>query len=231
MSDTLQFLPFLFVLVPFIFMGGIIALIIFLHKKSAAARAARAREMTTAAAHLNWSFVPQSQLNFFPQHEQYHLFSLGHTKEIRNLMHGERDGARVAVFDYMYVTGHGKSRSEATQTVVLLESAQINLPFFSLRPENFMHRIAGAFGYQDIDFAHRPAFNDRYLLRGSDETQIRWAFTNDVLAYYEVLPGLSTDGGGQRLVCYRENVKVETAQLPAFVDWGVGMLKLFRHAW
>lgn len=231
MNNIFQLLPFLFILVPFAFIGGVIALIILVHKKRAAERAARAREMYAASTQLGWTYLPEAQLDFFPNAEQYQLFAQGHSKEVLNLIHGERDGGRVAVFDYVYVTGHGKSRAEHSQTVALLETDKVKLPFFSLRPENVFHRIAGAFGYQDIDFANRLAFSDKYLLRGADEGQIRWAFNNEILAYYEVHPGLSTDGGGQRLVCYQENIKVAPAQLSPFIEWGVGMLKLFQRAW
>ncbi|MGH9944162.1 MAG: hypothetical protein ACRD9R_17595 [Pyrinomonadaceae bacterium] len=232
MENIDSVLPFLVILLPFLFMGGVVVLIIILVKKRNAELRERARQMQAASVtQLGWPYAAESPLEFFSGHEQFETFSTGHSKEIRNLIHGEREGTRVAVFDFDYTVGHGKSRTTYSQTILVLESEKLGLPFFSMRPENFLHRIAGAFGYQDIDFAQRPGFSGFYLLRGQNELHIREAFAERVLAYYEQNPGLSTDGGGQRLLCYRQNSKVPPEQLRQFVEWGLGLAKLFQRTY
>jgi hypothetical protein len=147
------------------------------------------------------------------------------------MMYGTVDGARAAIFDYRYTVGHGKHSHTYSQSVVYFQSERLNLPSFSLRPEGFGHKLISALGYQDIDFANRPVFSSKYLLRGPDEQAIRYAFHDAVLAYYENNLKISTDGGAGEIVFYRQNVRVEPQNVRPFLDWGRGMLNLFQRQW
>src|SRR5215213_4268999 len=181
----------LMLLVPALFIG----LIIFLYVRAKRKAEERTRLMQMAAAQTGWTFVPTASFSMFPGLEQFQLFSHGHSKEILNMLYGEVDGMRAAVFDYAYVTGHGKNRHRYYQTVAYYQSGKLSLPLFSVCPENMLHKLIGAFGYQDIDFGNRPEFSSKYLLRGQDENSIRRAFTDRVLSFYEANPGISTEGG------------------------------------
>jgi hypothetical protein len=94
---------------------------------------------------------------------------------------------KAAVFDYIYVTGSGKSQQTHYQTVVYLEPVNLALPMFSLRPETLFHRMLSAFGYQDIDFGQRPEFSKQYILRGQNELAIRQTFNDRVLSFFRGL--------------------------------------------
>src|SRR5436190_4700231 len=84
------------------------------------------------------------------------VFGKGHSRRARRMMRGKLSGRDLAVFDYCYTTGGGKSSHSHLQTIALLPDGARVLPEFSLSPENILHRIAGAFGYQDIDFPDFP---------------------------------------------------------------------------
>ncbi|HEY0404709.1 MAG TPA: hypothetical protein VGC89_03215, partial [Pyrinomonadaceae bacterium] len=86
-----------------------------------------------------------------------------------------------------------------------------------------------ALGYQDIDFVNHPTFSSKYLLRGPDEPAIRNAFNEAALAYYENNLKLCTDGGGNEIFFYRQNVRVEPHNVRALLDWGLNMLGLFQR--
>lgn len=199
-------------------------LVIYTKKKAAERRQA----MQQAAISLGWAFTADAPLSMIPGLEQHHLFSQGHSKKLYNMMYGMMDGARAAIFDYTYTVGHGKHQQTFNQSVVYFQSNSLNLPSFSLRPEGFGHKLISAFGYQDIDFANRPTFSSKYLLRGPDEQAIRRTFQDSVLAYYENNLKLSTDGGGNEIFFYRQHVRVEPLAVRPFLDWGVQMLNLFQ---
>ena len=96
----------------------------------------------------------------------------------------------------------GRSRHDYRQTVAAFKFLAA-LPQFDLRPENFLHRIGSAFGYQDIDFDSNPEFSKRYLLRG-DEEQVRRLFTPSLLMFFEQLEkGWSVETSGPWLMAYR----------------------------
>jgi hypothetical protein len=217
----------LMLLIPVLFIG----LVIFLYVRAKRKAEERTRLMQMAATQAGWSFAPTASFSMFPGLEQFQLFSHGHSKEILNMLYGEVDGMRAAVFDYAYVVGHGKNRHRYYQTVAYYQSAKLSLPFFSLSPESIFHKFIGAFGYQDIDFGNRPEFSSKYLLRGQDENSIRRAFTDRVFSFYEANPGLSTEGGGNQLFIYKSQVSVPPENARHFWEWGRGALSLFQNPW
>jgi hypothetical protein len=225
MDNDNALFPVLFVVLVIGVVVAVVVLLVMYGKKKAAERRAA---MQQAAGILGWAFVADAPLSMIPGIEQHHLFSQGHSKKIYNMMYGMVDGARAAIFDYVYTVGHGKHQQTFNQSVVYFQSNGLNLPSFSLRPEGFGHKLISAFGYQDIDFANRPTFSAKYLLRGPDEQAIRHTFQDHVLAYYENNLKLSTDGAGNEIFFYRQHVRVEPAAVRPFLDWGLQMLNLFQ---
>ena len=144
-------------------------------------------------------------------------------------MSGLADEIEITIFDYRYTTGAGKHQHTQKQTVVLLKSAVLDVPPFSLKPQHVLHNIGKAFGYQDIDFDSHPAFSRKYLLRSTDELAIREVFTPDILEYYESRPGLSTEAEGDRLLFFRASKKVKPEDLPSFLKDGFHIYTLFKR--
>lgn len=188
-----------------------------------------------------------------PDVPDFHLFSLGRdrtSKQIRDLVTGEiGDAFHVSIFDYAHVAGgkmgHGYNVGggikigyfpEAggggrlkVQTVVMLESSQLNLPLFAMRPEpeGFFEQIGEKFRSQDIDFPSNPIFSGKYFLSGEDEQQIRRTFSVRVLSYFENSQSFSTEGGGNRIIIYFAGVSYEAGQLPSMLDEGIKVANLF----
>ena len=200
--------------------GGIWALARHLEKKRTAALRAEADGMGLEFYANGGDISP-------PGLSQFDLFSRGHTQRVKNAMVGPLGGAEVAVFDYKYVTGHGKHRTTHNQTVVMFDMAGADLPNFILKPENIFHKIGGVFGYQDIDFDDHPKFSKQYLLRGGDEEAIRAAFGEEVLDHFDLYKGLCVEAGGQRLLVYRGSRPVKPAAIRGFVDDARDVLDLF----
>lgn len=187
----------------------------------------RREDLRTVAGKLGFSFHPDGDPHLLGRLGQFHLFSQGHSRKVRNMMRGEIQDIAVSLFDYRYTTGSGKHSHTHAQTVVLFESEQLALPFFTLRPEGFFHKMAGAFGYQDIDFADSPAFSDAYLLKGTDEDRIRAVFGPEVQAYYTRHGHLCTEGGGGRLVHYHADRRIDPERIESWLQEGLDVLDLF----
>ena len=189
----------------------------------------RTQALQQAAATLGWSFAPNAPLNMIAGLERFTLFSSGHSKQIKNFMYGEAQGVKAAVFDYIYVTGGGKSQQTHYQTVVYLEPPNLALPMFALRPENLFHRMLSALGYQDIDFGQRPEFSQQYILRGQNELAIRQTFNDRVLAFFEAYPGTCVDAGGNQLFVYRAGYRFQPQEIEGYVGLGLQALNLLRQ--
>lgn len=214
---------------------GIIILVMGLVIAAAVVRNKREKERTlqlqSTASFLGLEFLASSPLNWISNLETFALFSQGHSKSISNVMYGQIDGVKAALFDYQYSVGHGKHRSTFNQSVVYFEPRNLSLPSFSLRPENTFHKIISAFGYQDIDFANRPEFSAKYLLRGADEQAIRGVFNASALGFYEANQETCTDGGGNQLFVFKQNHRVAPLEAQAFINWAVGVKNLFASRW
>jgi hypothetical protein len=191
----------------------------------------RTLQLQSAATLLGWQFVQAAPMNWIPNLEQFGLFSQGHSKSINNVMYGEIEGLKSALFDYKYTVGHGKNSSTHRLSVVYFEPRNLNLPLFSLRPEGVFHKLISALGYQDIDFGNRPEFSKRYLLGGPDEQAVRNAFNDAALGFYEMNPGISTDGGGNQLFIFRQGQMTPPLEARSFVNWALQLKNLFGRPW
>jgi hypothetical protein len=165
---------------------------------------------------LSASEGPDSQPMDFPV--ALHLFTLGpgsRAWSATNIITGNAAGAECFIFDYTYITGSGKGRTDYRQTVFRFRKAGRELPIFALGPENLFHKIGQVFGYQDIDFPENPAFSGRFLLRGPDETAIRKAFTPERISELEPMTGICVEGAGPDLLVYRPQRIATAAGYPA----------------
>ena len=167
---------------------------------------------------LGWQFAETVPLTYLPNLDHFQLFTDGHSKQIKNLMYGEWLGVKAALFDYIYTVGSGKHAHTYYQSVAYIEPRDLSIPYFSLRPENFMHKVMSKFGYQDIDFGNRPVFSNQYLLRGGEEPAIRATFEDRLLGSYEANPGLCTDGGGNQLFVFRQGYRVPPQEVQSFIE-------------
>ncbi|HEX2205966.1 MAG TPA: hypothetical protein VHG91_21805 [Longimicrobium sp.] len=205
---------------PIVVVAGVFALIGFIIYLAHLQQKRRTEAMRALAARLGWGFEEKAPLEVVPRPERFELFTTGRNRRIRNFLSGELDGLGAAVFDYTYVTGSGKSTQTWTQTVLYLHAESLDLPSFSLRPENVFHRIAGAFGYQDIDLPHRPDFSRKYLLRGPDEGTVRAAFGDDVVEFYEGRPKCCTEAQGKQVFVWRASRLLRPEEVPGLLDEG-----------
>lgn len=205
----------------------IVAVIVLITKYARKRERDRMLGLKSSATLLGWQFAEEAPMNYLPNLEKFALFSQGHSKQVKNLIYGETNGIKAALFDYVYAVGHGKNQHTYYQSVAYFEPPNLNIPFFSLRPENFMHKLIGALGYQDFDFGNRPTFSSKYLLRGTDELAIRSIFSDAVLASYEANLGVSTDGGGNQLFIFRQGVRTPPQEAKSFIDWAARLQNTF----
>ena len=219
----MEFLP---ILAPILFFVVFIGLAVFLFVYNRKKERERTEALRQVATQFRWNFAEAAPLNMIAGLEHFALFNSGHGKEIKNMMYGEASGIKAAVFDYVYVTGSGKNRQVHNQTVVYLEPPNLRVPYFSLRPENFLHKIIAAFGYQDIDFGQRPEFSKNYLLRGQDEPGIRQVFNDRLLTFYESYGGTCTDAGGNQLLVFRAGYRFQPHEIQNYIELALNVLGL-----
>jgi len=206
--------------------GGLIVLIVSAIVVYRRKEKLRTDGIRAVADELGLQFNPKGD-NLISALSQFKLFSQGGGKKIRNLLHGTTEDVEVSVFDYQF-TQDGEEGQTLKQTVVSIRSPLLDLPDFSLSPENLLHKIGQVFGYKDIDFESNPGFSKAFLLRGSDETRIRAVFDEEVLALFERTLGVCVEADGDRLIYYRTGKRVEPANFRSLMDEGFKVYMGFR---
>ena len=134
------FIIILLVLVPFLIIGVSVFFMLRLKKK-------RTKQLSEISSDLKLSFYPDGKDSIF-ESISFGIFDYGN---VSNMMHGEVSNAEFAIFDHRYTSGSGENSSTYKQTAIYFNPTNLNLPRFTLSPENLLHKIGSAFGYQDID--------------------------------------------------------------------------------
>ena len=190
----------------------------------------RTEQFALISAELKLNFFPKGSTSLFERLKPFHLFSKGRSRKIKNLMEGEANKVELAIFDYQYTTGGGDNSHTYRQSILFFRSPKLNLPDFSLRPENVFHKIGSAFGYKDIDFETHPLFSKSYLLRGDNEAAIRGLFNNELLNFIESQQKISIEGSGDQLVFYRHKKRVKPEEVEEFMEEGFKVFELFLRS-
>jgi hypothetical protein len=197
---------------PFLIIGGVIAVVLVGIGAAMWYEKKRREELASLAEELGLAFQPEGDAQLHRQVGTFALFSQGGARKINNLILGETDEVKIALFDYQFTTGSGKQKQTHRQTVASLQSPSLKCPPFSMRPEGMFDKIGGAFGMQDIDFESHPLFSSMFLLKG-DETQVRKFFTPEVLSFFETQKGISVEARPGALIFYRARTRVKPAEM------------------
>ncbi len=186
----------------------------------------RTQAMRAAAAALGLRFEgwwPELRIAKLGAHS---LFCIVGRRRVQNAMTGSVRGVELAVFDYDYTVGAGKSRRTFAQTVCWLRIPDAQLPTFALRPEGVFDRVGAAFGAQDIDFETHPEFSRRHVLRGQDEPAVRRVFTPHVLTHFESREA-SVEAFVDKLIVYDPDTYVAPTALAELVERALEIRELF----
>jgi len=134
----------------------------------------RREEMQALAAELGWRFYPDKDSSHDEEYAHFEIFRRGHSRVAFNTLIGsvEIDGRQIYTkagdFRYRVTRGSGKNRRTSTYTFsYLIFHLPFTTPTLVIRPEGLFDKIAGAFGFDDIDF-ESEAFSRRFHVKSSD---------------------------------------------------------------
>jgi hypothetical protein len=123
------------------------------------------------AQRLNLKFNPDQDSELAQRFGFLKKLAQGDNRYCYNVLSGTYQGQDVLAFDYHYqVTTHDKNGSHTTHYrfsfFILLMAA--SFPDLTIRRENFLLKIAEAFGYQDIKF-ESAEFSKIFCVRSPDK--------------------------------------------------------------
>jgi hypothetical protein len=212
------------VAVVFLFIFGIVALVIYRDKK-------RTDKIEAIAASLGFTFRRKATADDNALLAGSQLATHGHSRKICNIIEAARtDDLNITLLDYSYTVGSGKNAQTTQQTVMRMQSPMLNLPEFVVYPESIFSTIAKVFGYADINFPESLEFSKMYMLRGPEEAPIRQVFTPTVIQFCEQHRGISVESARDRLLFFRAGKRTKPEELEALITDGKQMMALLFDA-
>ncbi len=199
-------------IIPFLIIGGVILAIVGGLIFNSIYEKKRTEKISQIAEKMGLSFIAQHDPAMHTELSSFSLFQSGRGRKMKNMVHGDTDDLRIAIFDYQYTTGSGKHKHTHHQTVIAFMGPSLALPQFELKPENLFHKIGGMLGMKDINFDTHPKFSKMFYLRGSDEEAIRRVFRPEVLSLFEQRPGLYVQAAGEKVVYFRAGKRVSAEE-------------------
>jgi len=193
------------------------------------------REALMAFAHARgWSFDPSKDASHDNQYAHFEVFRKGHSRRAFNTMTGSVrvDGRECPVkagdFLYKITRSNGKSTSTSTYrfSYLILHLPFPRVPDLLIRPENFMDKLAGVVGFDDIDFESEE-FSRGFHVASKDK---RFAYDVITPAMMEFLlasrgPTLDIEHGA---FCLTDGVRRwEPSQFEAWLTWGARFIDLW----
>jgi len=163
---------------------------------------------------------------------KFALASLGHNRVISNILVADSGEIRMVIFDYRYTVGYtngsGKNKSTPKQTVVMAQSGELSVPTFQLSPESLFQKIAGLFGFPDINFEDDPSFSKAFKLSGPNAEQIRAFFT--VLRRKELLSQrqVTLEGNRDHFLFYQARSQCSIEELKGLMGRAFSLYAVLR---
>ena len=200
-------------LLPFLIFGGIILLIGGGIWYSYYAEKKRREHLEQAALEMGLTFFPDGDERLLELLRRFRLFNQGRARKMKNLVQGDSGEVQIAIFDYQYTTGSGKNSTTHRMSIAALQSGELRCPDFTMRPENFLDKIGGALGFQDIDFDSHPTFSQSFVLQSSDEEAVRKYFQPNLLEFFETRPGVCVEAQPGMMFFYRSGKRVKPDEI------------------
>jgi hypothetical protein len=150
---------------------------------------------------------------------------------VSNIIQGDVDGISVMICDVRITKLTGNTSMPTHQnghTVAILQGDQINLPFFTMHPANFIYKMLRTLGKQSIVFPSHPEFADTYVLKGDDENALRKSFHDQAVSYFMHHKELSIEGRGNRLLYFRFGEFIKPGELHSFLSDSISVFRLFK---
>lgn len=174
------------------------------------------------------SYTKRADLRDIGEFMDLHVFAKGSGTTVKNLIRGNKGRARIQLFDYEYREGTGHSSRATRQTVFAASSDRLNMPACMMYPRSLFSMIGSMLGKKEIDLSSNKAFSKTYVVQGDDEETIRALFSDVIIRYFEKKPGLSLEGNGNRLICYRSDRLEGPDEISSFFDNGQEILRFFE---
>jgi hypothetical protein len=205
--------------------------IIFLYEKARrAAVLERTRLIESAASELGLSVQAEGDSELEEELSSFPLFGHQRGPELRNLIVADTADVSLRIFDYKYEVRRDGPSAHVWQTVVAVQSPELQIPTFHLFPEGAISKLGSALGVQDIDFDDHPEFSKAFVLKSEAENETRDFFDLALLDFFAQHPDITFEGRPGTALYFRSQNRIDptATALRKFMDEGLQALHAIR---
>ena len=150
--------------------------------------------------------------------DRFTIFQKKTFKRIKNIfkLQDPQVPGNLLLFDFTYT--HKDDLEFKRTTILILNSVELDLPYFHLKPKNMMRKLGGLFVAETDDFERFPRFSKDYHVVGKDREAILYAIKPEVLEFLSEEKGWTIEGGGRFLLCYKKHKTQKPGQMIAFAE-------------
>ena len=160
------------------------------------------------------------------------LLREGSSRKILNIMQGDVHGIHSTIFDVRHKLGRGKEAVQTMQTVICMQSKDLSLPAFILRPVEWVEEISSKNGFVEVDLSQEfPDVTKAYTMKAKDVEAVRGLMSEDVVQRLSRLRGIAVEADGPLLIFYRPDQLRRPEDLGAFMSNGYKILGEFEDAY
>ena len=176
----------------------------------------RSNKMQTVAGELNmdyFKYIPFEEWMFL---EAFDLFYRGKKQKLRNVLSGcvGHFDVDIDIFDY----GYSLNEEYKWQSVVLIRGPKLDIPQFIMRPSHLGDKFMELFSNSDINFELYPRFSRNYVVKGPNETDIRYLMNEPFLEFFNVRPNWYLEGFKDMFILYRKRKRFKPDAIPVLHD-------------
>lgn len=156
---------------PVLLIAGVIAIVVVGAIWSYYAAKKRREDLARIAASVGFEFFTDDPYGLAGRYGDLHPLDQGDRRYAYNVLAGEKRGYPLLGFDFHYQTYTTDSKGRRQTHHHYLSAFALTVPFpmkpLVIRPERLGDKIAGFFGFDDIDF-ESAEFSRRFYVKGPD---------------------------------------------------------------
>lgn len=173
----------------------------------------RTKHLAQLATRIGWGFQAVAQS---PPAQGLRILSEGRDQRVANMLWGERDGMRIAVFDLQYTL----KEKELHQQTVLHALTEHALPAFTVTRRSFLGKLGVTIGSRRLEIEEQ--FDKEFEVRG--EAGVAQLFTPQVRQYLLDNP-FTVEAYGGAFVIYTPGQLASVRDVERLIDHGTELLR------
>ena len=192
----------------------------------------RREQLSKLAFELDMQFHAKDEYGLKSRLGQFRLFKESGSKSISNLLL-KKDAwlsSTVAIFD-LKITDHDNSGEVFSQTVFFIDSKELSLPEFFIRPEYFFDRVGKFLKLADeIQFQEYPEFDKNYWIKGDEESLVKKMVSDDLARFFAVEKKWRLEGMNYFLIFYQRKKLLKPEEIKSFYKKGLQLFDWLKES-